>query len=126
MYPNYTPEQLAALYDVPSLNNCDLVIAALQQSITMPISWIGPLDDAEFISEIAVGEDRNSPNIVITFSEHGNLCHVAVLKQSPIPLPVLEPILESYGWILVPDSLKNMIIFPETNAGLYDCFFNYA
>ena len=126
MYPDYTIAQFLAMLDIPSSADYKAVFNAIRNMTNAPISWEAPGDDAEYITELQIGEMMNAGMIVITFSKYGNLCFAYVPKEPLIAGPVLERVLNECGWILVPPNAANMVIFPATGARVHDCFFNYS
>ncbi len=126
MYPNYTPEQFVDLYDSASTADYRSVFNELKEMMEVPVTGDGPGDDAEFRAEFLVGDLNDPRKVVIVFSEHGNLSFAYFPDQPIIDVTVLEPLLNRFGWVLVPPDAAQVVVFPVTGATVMDCFFSFV
>jgi hypothetical protein len=88
MHSEFTPEQLIDLYEVPSEANYEAVFESFQRTTREPLSWKDPGDDAEFITQLQIGEVPNSGRLVIVFSKWANLCYADIPAK---PVVAVEP-----------------------------------
>ena len=125
MTPEFTITRLLALRETPSSADYEAVYQCLQSATTEPLSWMAPGDEADFITELRIGELENPKKIVLTFSKWGNLCSAHAPHEGLVSLDTIGAVLNQCGWKLVPPPVAEMILYPASGATVDDCFFSY-
>jgi hypothetical protein len=124
MYPCFTRDQFLALFESPSSADYEAVYVLLQHETKEQLSWEPPGDDAEYITELRIGDIKDPKKICVTFSRWGNLCYAHVPTEPILPPAVLEDILQRCGWNLVSPEASTIVLFPPRET-VHDRFFNY-
>lgn len=126
MYPDFTLPQLIALLDVSSSAAYEAVYDSLRNTTNEPLSWDAPGDEAEYITQLRIGEMGSPHAVHITFSKHGNLCFLDLPSDPLVESSLLEDILRRCGWTLVSPQAAKLVLYATTHETVHDRFFNYV
>lgn len=98
----------------------------LERLASAPLQGEHPGDDADYLTELVVGDVNSDNTVTVCFSRFGNLCFLYV-GDNPVILPAeLAEVLKKHGWTIASPDEANQVAVESTGQTVHDLFFNYC
>lgn len=121
-----TREQLIALLRVPTTADCEAIAQDLRKLTDAAIKGDAPGSEANYITDVYVGEISDARHIVIRFSKFGNACYSNASENTIVSSDQLDKLLETRGWRRLCCETVESVLFPDNGVTVWDSFFVFT